>query len=69
MTSLGVIAEEMDKDRRKAFELQSKLDKFRKGATAKEKTVNIPDACEATGKRIAKLEELYDTAVIDVQVK
>ena len=69
MTSLGVIAEEMDKDRRKAFELQGKLDRFKKGATAKGKKVYIPDPCEATEKRVAKLEELYDTAVIDVQVK
>ena len=69
MTSLGVMAEEMDKDRKKAFELQGKLDKFKKGPTAKGKRVYVPDACEAAEKRVAKLEELYDTAIIDVQVK
>ena len=70
MTSLGMIAEEMDKDRKRAFELQCQLDKFRKGPTAKGKKgcVHVPDPCEAAEKRIAKLEELYDNAVTDVQV-
>ena len=29
----------------------------------------LPDPCEAAKKRVDKLEELYDTAVTEVQVK
>ena len=69
MEILKVMAEEMDKDRKRAFELQGKLDKFRKGATTKGKRVYLPDPCEAAEKKVTKLEELYDTALTEVQVK
>ena len=65
---MSVIADEMDKDRKKAFELQSKLDKVKGKEGNKERKVSLPDPSEAIEKKAAKLESLYDNAMTELQV-
>ena len=58
------MAEEMDKDRKKAFELQVKLNKL----SDKRRKASLPDPTEALEKKAAKLEELYNDSIQRVQV-
>ena len=68
------MAEEMERDRKKAFELQGKLEKSKKETEkhtkkAKEaRKVRLPDQSEPVDKRAAKLEELLKDALEDIQV-
>ena len=71
--SLSVMAEEMDKDRKRTVKLQGKLDKSKKGPTKskegkKGRKVSMPDPSEAIEKRAAKLEELLDGTLQEIQV-
>ena len=65
----------MDRDRKKAFELQGKLDRLKKGPVPKgkekkkQRKFSLPDPSEAVEKRAAKLEALYDDAMTEIQVQ
>ena len=71
---MSVIAEEMEKDRTKAFALQNKLEEVTRGAVKnkewkrKRTKPTLPDLSEALEKRAAKLEQLYNDSVQEIQV-
>ena len=66
------MAEEMERDRKKAFELQSKLQKFKEiekhtNKANESRKWRKPDRSESVDKRSTKLVELLD-AVGEIQV-
>ena len=70
--NINVIAEEMERDRKKAFELQDELEKFNKSVPTKQKKkwkkAYLPDRSEAIETQMTKLEELYNDALREIQV-
>ena len=74
MSNTTVVVEEIEKESKKAFELQHKLEKVIKGSLKhtkcrrKWRKSSLPDPSIAIEKRAAKLEELYNDSVQEIQV-
>ena len=69
LVSMGVMAEEMSKERKEVVRLKNKS-KTKDGKHGKKSdhTYSLPDPSEAIEKRAAKYEELYDKALQEIQV-
>ena len=68
MTSMGVMAEEISKERRTTVKLRGKLDKTKGKEGKKGREVSLPDPCEAVEQQAVKLKELLDDATKELQV-
>ena len=61
---MGVMAEEMSKEHKEVVRVKNKS----KTKRANKSAHSLPDPSEAIEKRAAKYEELYDTALQEIQV-
>ena len=67
LVSMSVMAEEMSKERKEIVRLKNKS-KTKDMKCGKESAHSLPDPSEAIEKRAAKYEELYDKALLEIQV-
>ena len=68
LVSMGVMAEEMSKERKEVVRLKNKS-KTKDGKHGKKSAHSLPDPSEAIEKRAAKYEDLYDKALQEIQVR
>ena len=67
LVSMGVMAEEMSKERKEVVKLKNKS-KAKDGKRGRKSAHSLPDPSEAVEERAAKLEERYDKALQEMQV-